>query len=196
MTQTIDNKIIGFLGAGKMAEALTHGIISSGLAKPMQVITADKDASRLEHIKESYDIRTYTKAIEVAKIADILIIAVKPQDVKGLLEEIKSEVSEKTLIISIAAGITTDFILKALASDKTAPTVIRCMPNTPALLGAGAIGLFIKDNTPKDDIEVAENILNAVGSIVKVSEESLLDAVTGLSGSGPAYCFLFLKALT
>lgn len=185
------NKTIGFIGAGNMAEALINGLISSHTVLPGSVVACDRNLERLAVIVEGYKIKGVNSNEEVARDSDIIIIAVKPQDIVSALAEIRQEVRNK-LVISIAAGIKTGTITDTLL---TSARVVRAMPNTPALVLSGATALFIADGCTKDDEKVAVSIFNAVGKTVVVKDEALMDAVTGLSGSGPAYVFIILEAL-
>ncbi|MBI5047729.1 MAG: pyrroline-5-carboxylate reductase [Deltaproteobacteria bacterium] len=189
----LTKKTIGFIGAGNMGEALIKGLIGSKKITPAQILVADKVKERLAYIAEHYEAKVFTKNFEVAKGADIIILAVKPNDIKAALEEIGSDLNKGKLLISIAAGITMDFILGNLPH---AVPLIRVMPNTPALVLEGAIGICPGEGVSKEDRDIAVAIFEAVGKVVLIENEELMDAVTGLSGSGPAYVFLILEALS
>ena len=188
----LTKKTIGFLGAGVMAEALVKGLTSSGAVSAGQLLASDKSTKRLAHMAEVYEIKVLSKNYEVVSGADIIVVAVKPQDMAGLLGEIAQDLSGDKLIISIAAGVTTAAIKEAI--KKSVP-VVRVMPNTATIVGEGAIGIFAAQGVSEGDIKLACAIFSAVGKVVAVDDESLMDAVTGLSGSGPAYVFLFMEAL-
>jgi pyrroline-5-carboxylate reductase len=193
----LTKKTIGFLGAGNMAEALIKGILSSRMVSAGQIIASEKRKDRLVHIAESYEIKVYNKNYEVAKAADIILLTVKPADLAGILKEIGPELNGDKLLISVVAGKTTDTIRLGLqrgGPGKPVP-IVRAMPNTPALAGAGAIGVFAGSGVDKNQLKLSMAIFKAVGKVVEVEEEALMDAVTGLSGSGPAYVFLFMEAL-
>lgn len=187
----LKNKVIGFIGAGNMAEALMNGLISSHTVSPASILASDRNMERLAVIAEGYKIKAMNSNAEVAAGSDIVILAVKPQDIANVLTEIREEVKGK-LIISIAAGVKTEKIADILL---TPARVIRVMPNTPALVLSGATALFMGEGCTKDDEKVAVRIFDAVGKTVVLKDEALMDAVTGLSGSGPAYVFLILEAL-
>jgi len=178
----LKDKTIGFLGAGNMAEALIRGLLDHQTLTPQQVIATDIRADRLKFLAGAFGIR-------VGKLgeADILVLAVKPQQISAAL----SQVTGNPLLISIAAGVTTSRMEKELGG---APHVVRAMPNTPALVGAGAAALCKGRFATDDDLATAEAILGAVGITVRV-EEAWMDAVTALSGSGPAYVFYLVEAM-
>ncbi len=188
---TIDKKI-AFLGGGNMAEALVKGLIAAGAAKPDQIAVTDVSPDRLEHLKRTYGLTPRSSNQEAAREADIIILSVKPQVVEKVLSEVSSVVDNKKLVISIAAGIAIARIEKAL---KEGSRVVRVMPNTPALVLAGAAALAGGKHATGEDLSLARNIFNSVGRAAVV-EEKLMDAVTGLSGSGPAYVFMIIDALS
>jgi pyrroline-5-carboxylate reductase len=183
---------IGFLGAGKMATALAKGFIRGGLVTSKQVIASDvSEAARLAFAKET-GAKTTASNPEVAKFAEVLVLAVKPDQVAGALAEIRDHASEKHLLVSIAAGVTLTKLEAGLGGEAR---VIRVMPNTPALVGASATGFALGKSATVADAETATRLFSAVGVAFQV-KESLLDAVTGLSGSGPAYVYLFIESLS
>ena len=188
---TIQNKI-AFLGGGNMAEALIKGILSSGVAMPEQLIVNDVSADRLEHLRETYGVAIEKSTKEAASWADILLLCVKPQVIDVVLAKIAPIADRSRLVVSIAAGVTIDRIEKMLSAG---PRVVRVMPNTPALVLAGAAGVAAGSKTTESDVALVQQIFGAVGRSVVV-EEKLLDAVTGLSGSGPAYVFMIIDALS
>lgn len=183
---TLKNKTLAFIGAGNMGEALIQGLLAAKVVTPQQIIANDVRADRLEQLTRKFGIRT-TRDIPQA---DIFLLAVKPQQMGEALAGLRA--SPGALFISIAAGVTTDRIERELGGK---PRVIRVMPNTPALVGAGAAALCRGAHATEADLATAEAILGAVGITVRV-EEKLLDAVTALSGSGPAYVFLVAEAMT
>lgn len=178
---TLKNKEIAFIGAGNMAEALIRGLLASKTLPASHIIAADVRPERLEELRKAFGIRTGKPE------ADIIILAVKPQQMSDALAQVAGE----HLLISIAAGITTSRIEKEMGGK---PRVVRVMPNTPALVGAGAAALCKGRYATDDDLATAETILGAVGTTVRV-EEKLMDAVTALSGSGPAYIFYVTEAM-
>ena len=183
---------IGFLGAGKMASALAKGFIAARLVTPRQIIASDvMEPARAAFAKE-VGAKAASANAGVMKFARVIILAVKPDQVAGVLAEIKPHFTENHLLVSIAAGVTLAKLESALPSGAR---VIRVMPNTPALVGAGASGYALGSNAKAEDAALAQQLLGAVGLACAV-KESLLDAVTGLSGSGPAYAFLMIEGLS
>jgi pyrroline-5-carboxylate reductase len=187
----IDKKI-AFLGSGNMAEALIKGMIVSGSTNPDQLLISDISTERTENLKKTYGIVIKRSNIDAAREADIVVLSVKPQIIEKVLGEIASVVDEKKLMISIAAGVPTAKIEKVL---KDGSRVVRVMPNTPALVLAGAAAVSGGKHATPEDVALTQSIFNSVGRAVIV-EEKLLDAVTGISGSGPAYMFMILDALS
>jgi pyrroline-5-carboxylate reductase len=184
-------KKIGFLGGGNMAEALMKGLIMAKLVTPSNVIASDVLSARRKHLSSTLKVKTTDNNQEVVKNADVIFIAVKPNIVDPLLSEVGALITSSQLVISIAAGIPTTKIEKKLSADVP---VIRVMPNTPALILEGASALAGGASAKKEHIEIAHSLLGAVGKVIIVSE-SQLNAVTGLSGSGPAYVFQFIESL-
>ncbi len=193
----LTKKTIGFLGAGNLAEALIKGILASKSVKAAQIVASDRINERLIHLAETYEIKVYSKNYEVVKNADIIFLTVKPNDVEEALKEIAPEIGRDKLLISAAAGITTTSILESLKTYGLGGfiPVIRAMPNTPAIVNEAAVGLCAGMGAGERDLKLAKAVFEAVGKVIIVEEEKLMDAVTGLSGSGPAYVFLFMEAL-
>lgn len=183
---------IGFLGAGKMALALAKGIVKAGVAVPGDIIASDVIEGARAAFGKEVGCKVTAWNIEVAEFADILIIAVKPDQVESLLHELAGKIDDRHLIMSIAAGVTISRLSGAL---QTGARVVRVMPNTPALVGASASAFALGGSASMEDAAVAQRIFSAVGVAYQV-KESLLDAVTGLSGSGPAYAYLIIEALS
>ncbi len=183
---------IGFLGAGKMATALAQGFVNAKLVKANQILAADPFEAARQHFATETGAKTAATNLAVAAGANVLILATKPDQVAAVLAEISRAFTKNHLLISIAAGVT---IAKLEAGLPANARVIRVMPNTPALLGAGASAFASGKSATTADGELAKKLLSAVGSAFAV-KESLLDAVTGLSGSGPAYVYLFIEALS
>jgi pyrroline-5-carboxylate reductase len=182
---------IGILGAGNMAEALIKGVISAGKFKPADISVSDILKDRLEHLKKSCGVNVEPDNASLINKSDLVVIAVKPKDVDLALADLKANLGAKTVVLSIAAAISTSYIENVIGR-KTA--VIRAMPNTPALVGSGMAAVSRGKNTVDRDMEEAKKILGAVGKVIEV-EEKYMDIVTAVSGSGPAYVFLFLEAL-
>ncbi len=181
---------IGFLGGGRMAEALVRGILQGGLVTADDIHVVDPDSGRCRLMEDTYKITASTEYTPVWD-CDIIILAVKPQVMGILLDECRDHIQPKHLLVSIAAGIPLEFMEQRLAEGCR---VVRVMPNTPALVLAGASALSPGKAVSDDDLALARQIFDAVGISV-VLAESYLDAVTGLSGSGPAYVFAFLESL-
>jgi len=183
---------LGFLGAGKMATALARGILKAGSLTPDDLMASDPyDAARATIAKEA-GIRSTASNLDVLRFAQVLFLAVKPEQVAGLLAEARPHFGAQHLLISIAAGVPIARIEAALPDGAR---VIRVMPNTPALVGASASAFAPGKNATDDDVQLVQRLLAAVGLACQV-KESLLDAVTGLSGSGPAYAFVLIEALS
>jgi len=188
------DKKIAFIGAGNMAEAMVKGLITSGLVAAKDITVSDVSAHRLLHMKMTYEVGALTDNVKAVKGKDIIVVAVKPQVLDAALKDIASTVTAKQLVVSIAAGVTVARIEACLGRK---PRVIRVMPNTPSLVQEGAAAMFVGAGCKVGDSELAETLLGAVCKVVsKVSDERLMDAVTGLSGSGPAYVFLILEAMS
>jgi pyrroline-5-carboxylate reductase len=182
---------IAFVGSGNMAEALIRGLLQpSGVVAPEKMFAADISEKRLSDLHTRYGIRTYIENKEAVKPADIVILAVKPQVMKTVLQDISEDVDEKKLVISIAAGVKIDIIQDSLRPAR----VIRVMPNVAALVHAAITAISRGTYATEEDVQVAQEIFNTVGETVIV-EEKLMDAVTGLSGSGPGYIFSAINAL-
>jgi pyrroline-5-carboxylate reductase len=181
---------IGFIGSGNMAEALIKGIIAAGVYRPEDIIISDIRGERLEELAREYKVRTAQSNTALAGGADVVVLSVKPQNMDEMLGEIKGKLKEGVVVISIAAGITTAKIASFLGDVP----IIRVMPNTPALIGEGASGLFAK-NVSGEAIALAMKMLGAVGKAVVVDREELIDPVTALSASGPAYFFLLMEEM-
>ncbi len=181
---------IAFLGGGNMASALIGGLVAKGAdARSISVIEVSPSAR--ERLAARYPVRITTAPDAAMQGADTLVLAVKPQDMRSSLASLASSVRGK-LVISIAAGVTLDALSRWLEGHRR---VVRCMPNTPALIGAGITGLYAPPEVNAEDREKAEAILGAVGEVVWVAEERLLDPVTAVSASGPAYVFWFIEQL-
>ncbi len=184
-------KTIAFLGAGNMAEALMKGLLRAHVAAPSEIICTDKRGERGPELTHKYGVRFEKENLVAVREASIVVLSVKPQAMNRLLEEIKPALDESKLVISIAAGVPIEAIERKVGHGIR---IIRTMPNTPALVGAGATALAAGEHATEADLVQAKALFEAVGMAVVV-EEPLLDAVTGLSGSGPAYIFLIIEAL-
>lgn len=182
---------IGFVGAGNMAEALMKGIISSGLARAEDIIASDVVPERRDFIAKTIGIQMTGDNIEVVRSSDAVILAVKPNHVGQVLYELKPYLTSEHLIISIAAGVKISMMEEHLNSGVR---VVRVMPNQPCLVSASASAFAMGKSARKEDKETVQKILESVG-VASCLDEKLLDAVTGLSGSGPAYVYMFIEAL-
>ena len=189
---SVKGKKIGFLGAGNMGEALIKGLLSAGLVSPDAISAADVRGDRLRELEKLYGIQVLPDNTALVKRADVVILAVKPQVIAEVLEGVGPALTPEKLVISIAAGVPTS-ALRAYLHNKEI-RLIRVMPNTPALVLEGATAVARSAGLRPGDLETAEAIFAAVGKVV-VLEERLMDAVTGLSGSGPAYVALVVEAL-
>ena len=186
-----DYGVIGFIGAGNMANSLIRGMIANG-AEKTSVWATDLDSEKLYTLNSECGIRTGSTA-EIAQHADIIVLAVKPQVMKIVCAELKTLLGGRSpLIIAIAAGITVSHLSQWIGANTA---VIRCMPNTPALVGKGASGLYANEHVSETQKDLAEKVISSVGLCVWVEQESAIDAVTALSGSGPAYFFLFMESM-
>jgi len=187
------SKKIGFIGSGNMASVLIKGILKAGLVEEKSVFASDIDPEKLDNLKSEYGINTVFKDNKkVVEDCDIIVLAVKPQIMSRILSEIDEVLDSDKLVISIAAGISTEYIDSLTGNDLK---IIRAMPNTPALIMEGATAICPGDNVSEDDLKLAREIFSAVG-VVAVVDETQMDAVTGLSGSGPAYIFMMIEALS
>lgn len=179
------------VGGGQMGEALIRGLIESGLAAIDSITIAEPSANRREYFETSYDVQGTNDPAELVEHSKVIIFAVKPQIMEPVLAQYREHLTTDHLLISIAAGITIEQIEQGVGADKR---IIRVMPNTPALVLAGASALSGGRQISKEDMELGLRLFSAVGTCVEVPENQL-DAVTGLSGSGPGYVFTFLESM-
>eukprot|EP00051_Salpingoeca_urceolata_P032790 m.17458 g.17458 ORF g.17458 m.17458 type:complete len:294 (-) comp5458_c0_seq1:40-921(-) len=186
----LDGKKLGFVGSGMMSQALVKGIINAKVVTPEQVTTSDISDAQLDAMPAGV---TTTKDVAVlVKNSDVVVLCVKPNVVPIVLSQMEPMLTPDHLVISIAAGVTLATITSQLSHES--PRVIRVMPNTPCLVGEGASGVASGPDATESDVQVAVTLMSAVGTCVTVKEE-LINAVTGLSGSGPAYGFVTIEAL-
>jgi len=188
---TIKGRTVGFLGAGNMGEALIKGLLAAKLVPADAIFATDVRPERLKELDRQYGIQVSSDNADLVRRADIVILAVKPQIMDAVATEIAPVVTRRKLLISIAAGVATDKIRARLHKDSR---LIRVMPNTPALVLEGVTAIAKADGLEPGDLDVAREIFGAVGRVVVLGEE-LLDAVTGLSGSGPAYVAIVIESL-
>ena len=183
---------IGFLGAGKMATALARGWLTAGLTRPDRVAASDPLADARQAFTETCGVKAGSENREVVAASELLVLAVKPQSMPALLAEIRPVVTNRHLVMSIAAGISLRQLAEGLGTDRH---IIRVMPNTPCLVGASASAYSPGGSASAEDVAIVDRLLKAVGLAFRLSE-SLLDAVTGLSGSGPAFVYVMIEALS
>lgn len=183
---------LAFIGAGNMASALIGGLVKQGFA-PERIVASDPMAAMLEKLQGVAPVRVTSDNAAAVAEADVVVLAVKPQMMKQVLQPLAVVLQQrKPLIISIAAGIEIASIARWLGGDLP---IVRCMPNTPALVQLGATGLYANASVNAAQKQLADSILRAVGIALWVDSEALLDAVTAVSGSGPAYFFLVMEAM-
>jgi pyrroline-5-carboxylate reductase len=183
---------IGFIGGGNMAASLISGLIASGHA-PEQIWVSDINQDTLTALKHDLSVNTSSNNDDIINAVDVVVLAVKPQTLSAVAQSIATLIQQKqSLVVSIAAGINQNSLSRWLGADTA---IVRCMPNTPALVLTGATALHANDKVTAEQCDLAENILRAVGIALWVDDEAELDAVTAVSGSGPAYYFLLMEAM-
>jgi len=185
----MDNQKIGFIGAGNMARSLIGGLISSGV-KTAHLFAADPNEDTRKALQKDFSIETFAENQQLIDSCDVIVFAVKPQALKEVATALKAK--DSALYLTIAAGIPSESLNNWLGSNKA---IVRAMPNTPSLVLSGASGLYANSHVAEAQKETAESILRAVGLTVWVENEKQLDAVTALSGSGPAYFFMVMEAM-
>lgn len=183
---------IGFIGLGNMAAAMIGGILQKKIVEPADIMGSAKTKATRDKVKQQLQIQIAADNVQVAEWADILFLAVKPQILPEVIAQIKNAVHENTLIVSIAAGKSLEYLRKEFGRDEC--KFIRCMPNTPALVSAGCTGVCLGDNVTKEEAEQVLALFRSFGT-ADVVPEHLMDAVVGVSGSSPAYVFLFIEAM-
>jgi pyrroline-5-carboxylate reductase len=187
----LNDRELALIGGGNMGEAILKGLIAAQLIKLQQITVTDVIEARLAYLRETYAVRALTDNAKAVAHADLIVLAVKPQDMVQTIQGIAPAVDDQKVVISIAAGVP---IAKIEAAFAKPIRIVRVMPNTPALVLAGAAGLCAGSHARSEDLAVARTLFDALGKTVVVSEY-LMDAVTGLSGSGPAYIFVLIEAL-
>lgn len=185
---------IGFIGLGNMASAMIGGIIKKGIVAPKEILGSSGTKESVERAEKAFGIQGMESNKEVAGQADILVLSVKPGMYEKVISEIKEELREETVVLSIAPGKTMEWISGLLETGENKKKVVRCMPNTPALVGEGCTGVCFGSDVKEKDKENVMNILNSFGKAIEVPEH-LMDAVVGVSGSSPAYVFLLIEAM-
>jgi pyrroline-5-carboxylate reductase len=188
---SIKDKRVGFLGSGNMGEAIIKGLVAANLVSPSAILAADVRDDRVRELERQYRLTVARDNRTLVRDSDVVVLAVKPQIMDAVLREVAAAVTRDKLLVSVAAGVSTARIRTALGKDVR---LIRVMPNTPALVLEGVTAIARADGLEAGDLDVAMELFNAVGRVV-VLDESAMDAVTGLSGSGPAYVALVIEAL-
>ena len=184
-------RTLGFIGNGNMGKAMIGGIIESEVFDKANIIVSDIYEEGLEKTRLDYGVKVTRDNIELAKKADIIILSIKPNLYSRIIEEIRDIVKEEVIIITIAAGKSIESTVKSFKRDIK---VVRVMPNTPALVGEGMSALSFSENIASEEKQIVTNIFNSFGKSEEV-EEYLMDAITAISGSSPAYVYLFIEAL-
>lgn len=187
----MNNKTIGFIGAGKMASAIIKGLLSSKTFDNEHVMAAEVNDTTAQKAQENFKIKVFKDADEVVQISNIVLIATKPFVVPELLENIKNKITKEHLVISIAAGITFDKLENALGKDKR---IVRVMPNTPALVECGMSAVCKNSSATDEDLELVKTIFSKIGKVISCQEKDM-DAVTGVSGSGPAFYYYIIDKI-
>ena len=185
------DKTIGFIGGGNMAGAIIGGIVGSGLVSSNNIIVSNPTIKKLEDLKDKYKVGITTENIEVAKSSDILFLSVKPNIYPKVIEEIKDKIKEDVIIVSIAAGKDLKGIQWGFGKNVK---VLRAMPNTPALVGEGMTALMPSKEITEEELIELKQIFESFGK-AEIIDESLVHAFTAISGSSPAYVFMFIEAL-
>ncbi len=185
------NSTIGFIGGGNMAEAIIKGLIAGGMA-PRNIIVSDPVQDRRALLATTLQVRTTDENSEVAQEAELIVLSIKPQMAASVLSALENTITPQKLVLSIMAGISTTIIEESLQNGVR---VVRAMPNTPALVQAGATAVCGGRRATEADLELAKELFRLVGTVYQVGERQM-DAVTGVSGSGPAYVFSFIEALS
>lgn len=181
---------IGFIGGGKMASAIIKGIINSGYFKKENIYVSDKNNEALHYLKDNYGVNTSNNNKEILKNADIILFAVKPFVIRDVLSEIKENITDKKIILSIAAGISTKTIEKIIGNIP----VIRIMPNTPALVNEGMSAVCKGTFAKEEHVKIAFNIFKSVGKVIE-ADEKYIDIITAISGSGPAFYYYIINEI-
>ena len=190
LKQVLQGKIIGFLGGGAIAEALLRGLLDKEMTTQENLLVFDTSEERLQVLEHTYGVRGSESASALTGAADILFLTVKPQVLKQIISTLALATKPTTLILSVAAGIPLDFLESHFRKHR----VVRVMPNTPVAVGEGMTAFALGSRADQEADQAARAVFSAVGRVEKV-DENLLDAITGLSGSGPSYAFLMIDAL-
>lgn len=184
---------IGFIGSGNMTEAMIKGLLSSKSFKKSQITASDVNTERLKYISSEYGVKTSSDNKKVVEKSDVIVLSIKPNVCELVLKEFKNLSVSKKIFLSIAAGVKTSFIKGKVGKNIK---LARVMPNTPSLVQQGASAVYFDEGFSDDEKQSVIKILNSIGRAYKVEAEELMDAVTGLSGSGPAFVSMFIEALS
>lgn len=187
----LNNMTVAFIGAGNMASAIIGGLIAGGF-NPKSIIASDPNPEQLSALVAKYDINTSTDNVAAVQQASVVVLAVKPQVLGQVVSPLAEHLSHGPVVVSIAAGISLESLSQWLGPDTA---LVRCMPNTPSLVGLGACGLFANDRACESQKLAAEDIMRSVGIVEWLACEADIDAVTAVSGSGPAYFFYVFEAM-
>ncbi|WP_053217698.1 pyrroline-5-carboxylate reductase [Virgibacillus senegalensis] len=183
---------IAFIGAGSMAEAIMTGILAKGILQADQIwVTNKENKERLERLKNVYHVQCSKDKQQVVQGADVIILSMKPKDITEALEDLKAYITNKQIVVSVLAGVSTDYISEQL--DKGCP-VVRAMPNTSATIGYSATAIAGGKQAGQEHIHMVKSLFHAIGTTTVVEEDDL-HTITGLSGSGPAYIYYFVEAM-
>ena len=185
------DQTIAFIGGGNMARSLIGGLIKDGF-EAGRIIVSDIDEDQLDHMGRCFSVQTTSNNHEAVQKADTIVLAVKPQVLRSVAGQLAPEITGDKLVISIAAGVRLDDLVTWMDGHRA---VVRAMPNTPSLVGSGVTGLVAEDGVDADQRSTAESILRAVGTTVWLENETQMDSLTAVSGSGPAYFFLIMESM-
>jgi len=191
INNALKDKCLGFIGAGNMAESMIRGIIQNQVVLPDRILASDISDERRKHVSKTFDIQTFKENRSLVDQSNVIFLAVKPQAIPRVLDDIGTNMGPEKLLISIVAGVPIQTLSAGLPKD---PRIVRTMPNTPVTVMEGAMAIASDSLAHPEDLETVETLFRPIGRTVRV-EEKLIDAVTGLSGSGPAYVFMMLEAL-
>ena len=180
---------LGFIGCGNMAQAMITGILTQKVVSPQELIVSNPREEKTAKLKDEFGIITTTDNKEVAKQSDILVLSVKPQVYPAVIKEIRDEVSSEQIIVTIAAGVSMEAAERQFGKEVK---IVRVMPNTPALVGEGMSGLCCNEYVTEEEFDLVHKIFESFGKAEKITE-NLMDAVVGVSGSGPAYVYMFIE---
>ena len=182
---------VGVIGAGRIGEALISGLLKAGFTTPSEVVASDVNEARRKHLSSTYGVRCVDDNVEAVKASEVVVLSVKPKDVGKVLERVRDALTQDHLLISVAAGVATSYIARVL--DKQVP-IVRAMPNVAVLVREGMTVITPGPWAEERHLELAEKLFSSVGRTMRMPEE-LFDAVTALSGSGPAYASLIIEAM-